>query len=57
MYDSGVKNNVESPRLDLGVVIYVCFIIGKVSLKVQLLIMEFFLYRIPIFWDSKDQGI
>ena len=23
MYDSGMKNNIETPRLDLGVVIYV----------------------------------
>lgn len=56
MYDSGVKNNVESPRLDLGVVIYVRYYF-KVSKRSISFTMDLLLNRIQIFWDSKDQGI
>lgn len=50
MYDSGLKNNEETPRLDLGVVIYVSFKQLQMVLKVLTKVS----FRTQTFWDSKD---
>lgn len=40
MYDNGLKNNEESPRLDLGVVIYVSLVYKKPAHR-HYLMLEF----------------
>lgn len=48
MYDNGLKNNVETPRLDLGVVIYVGFNLFY-CYKFMIYLIDFFLYRTQTF--------
>ena len=52
IYDNGLKGNVESPRLDLGVVIYVSiFFVNKKKDYLQFIL--FLNFRTQIFWASK----
>lgn len=49
MYDHGVKNNIETPRLDLGVVIYVSLILARIERLISIPST----HRTQTFWDSK----